>query len=251
MSVPSLTPLQKVGDQVGFKFDADGSVLHYPGNTIVCHVPLFSPLSDALVAVRDRLKASEFGPYLAFLPPESYHMTVFEGATHAQRKAGFWPADLALDAPLGTCTQHVAQALTKFEPACETPLRLKVADGPAQPDIGSIKLTPVDDAENRKLRGLRDRLSSCLSIRRPDHDQYVFHITLAYHVKPMTHAQANACLQLQAESFTWLAQAAGMIELGTPEFCVFNDMYAFDNQCYLGGSPALRRLDPAKTGGQS
>jgi hypothetical protein len=251
MSVPSFTPLQQAGNHVGFKFDADGGVLRYPGNTIICHVPLFSPLSDALVAVRDQLKASEFGSYLAFLPPESYHMTVFEGATHAQRKAGFWPADLAPDAPLGACTHHFEQALMNFDPACEMPLRMKVADGPAQPDIGSMKLIPVDDAENRKLRGLRDRLSSCLSIRRPDHDQYVFHITLAYHVKPMTHAQAHACQQFQAESFAWLAQAASTIELGAPEFCVFNDMYAFDNQFYLGGSPALRRPDPARTGGRS
>lgn len=251
MPVPRLAPLHQAIGHAGTKFDAVRNVPRYSGNTIVCHVPLFSPLSDALVAVRDRLRASEFGPYLAFLPPESYHMAVLEGSTNAHRQAGFWPVYLALGAPLGASTQHFEQALRHFEPDCDMPLRMTVADGSAQPDIGAMKLTPVDDAENCKLRGLRDRLSSYLSIRRPDHDQYVFYITLAHHVELMTQEQAHACRQLQAEGFAWLAQVAGTIEFGAPEFLLFNDMYDFDKQFDVGDAPALRWPRPLGTGGQS
>ena len=50
------------------KFDAHGHVLRFPGNTLLCHVPLFTPLSDALTAVRDRIGAATHADALAMLP---------------------------------------------------------------------------------------------------------------------------------------------------------------------------------------
>ncbi|PMS37216.1 hypothetical protein B0G57_117106 [Trinickia symbiotica] len=220
-------------DHIGKKFDSNGNVLRYPGNTLVCHVPLFTPLSDALVAVRDTIRSSLFASSLTFLPPESYHMTVFEGVADRERDNGRWPMDLPHDASVLECTRHFAAKLESFDLGCALPLRLRVAERANQTHIGCIKLVPVDAAEERKLRDLRTRLAECLSLRTAWHDHYEFHITLSYLIRPMTPDVTRACLDLVSGCFAGVGMLFDVIELGAPEFCVFNDMYAFDNQFFL------------------
>ena len=96
---------------VNRKFNADGSVRPFPGNTMISHIPLATPPSDALIAVRDTLKRYPFSHGLAFTPPSSYHMTVFEGVIDALRTPGYWPADLPANAPLDVCTRHFEEKL--------------------------------------------------------------------------------------------------------------------------------------------
>jgi hypothetical protein len=219
---------------VGVKFNRDGSVRHYPGNTILCHVPRPGVLWSALIAARDQLNAGKAADRLTFLPPESYHMTVFEGVTDHIRAPLAWPADVQLDAPVDQCTRRFEQKLARFDPACELPLRMVIADGSAQHSAGVMTLTPIDAEENRKLRTLRDRLSDCLSIRHPIHNDYVFHITLAYPIKAMTPAATDAYLKQQAACFEWIRRQVPVVEFGPPEFCVFDDMHAFETRLYLG-----------------
>ncbi|WP_439894267.1 DUF1868 domain-containing protein (plasmid) [Ralstonia sp. 25C] len=218
----------------GLKFHRDGTVRRFPGNTILCHVPRPSALWNALVAVRDQLSDSGATEHLTFLPPESYHMTVFEGATDHTRTAGFWPADLPPDTPLGICTRHLERKLTRFDIGCELPLRMTIAEPSLQVRAGVIALTPVDDAEHCKLRILRDRLSEHLAIRHPTHDAYVFHITLAYPLTAMTPEDTAALLDRQAACAGWLRRQVPVFELGPPAFCTFNDMHAFVPRLVLG-----------------
>lgn len=62
----------------GGKFATDGSVQVWPGNTFVCHVQTGASL-DALRALQEEVKLSRFARLFAFLPPSSFHMTVFQG----------------------------------------------------------------------------------------------------------------------------------------------------------------------------
>ncbi|REG58610.1 hypothetical protein B0G80_1269 [Paraburkholderia sp. BL6669N2] len=220
-------------DHIGKKFDSNGNVLRYPGNTLVCHVPLFTPLSDALVAVRDTMKSSPFVSSLSFLPPQSYHMTVFEGVADLERGNDRWPTDLPHDASVPECTRHFAAKLESFDLGCTLPLRLRVADRANQTHVGCMKLVPVDAAEERKLRDLRTRLAECLLLRTAWHDHYEFHITLSYLVRPMTPHVTRACLDLVGGFYERVGKLLDIIELGAPEFCVFDNMYAFDNQFFL------------------
>lgn len=219
---------------VGLKFYRDGTVRCFPGNTIICHVPRPGTLWNALIAVRDQLSDGDDTGHLTFLPPESYHMTVFEGATDHARTTGFWPADLPPDLPIGICTRYLGRKLTRFDLACELPLRMSVAEPSLQVRAGVIALVPVDDAENRKLRTLRDRLSEHLAIRHPIHDAYVFHITLAYPLTSMTPTEAAAFVNRQATCINRICRQVPVIEFGPPEFCAFNDMHAFEPRLLLG-----------------
>lgn len=220
---------------VGRKFNADGSPCSFPGNTIISHIPLATPLSDALTAVRDTLAAGGYAPCLALLPPSSYHMTVFEGVTESSRRRGVWPADLPIDAPLAAAHRQLEQRLEGFALDCALPLRMRLDAFSLERDPGAtIRLLPLDEQENRKLRRLRDRLSARLRVRAPDHDEYGFHITLAYLVDWMTPEQRREYIAVQSDCFNMLQKRVPMIELGAPEFCVFYDMFAFDTRFRVG-----------------
>lgn len=215
------------------KFDAHGNVLGFAGNTFLCHVPLFTPLSDALTAVRDRIKAGPHADALAMLPPESYHMTVFEGVTDSERRRGTWPADLPLNATLAECTRHMMKKLQGFDLACELPLRMKVAEPDAQLKIGAMCLVPADAEEARKLRDLRDRLAALLGFRAPWHDSYVFHMTHSYLIRPMNLDRIKQALDFHSALYAERVAPLGTLSLGAPEFCTFINMQAFDNLFFL------------------
>lgn len=218
---------------IGVKFNADGSVRRYPGNTIICHASHNAVLWSALLVAHNLLTRSQAARHLAFLPPESYHMTVFEGATEHDRVSGLWPTDVPLDAPLDTCTRMLEQKLIRFDPACTMPLRMRVADASRQDRPGMLVLTPIDDDENRKLRGLRDNLSEQLLIRSSTHEKYIFHITLAYQIERMTPKLRDAFLAQQSAAFAFIKREVPVIELGPPEFCTFENMHAFHTRTYL------------------
>ncbi|ULR31614.1 DUF1868 domain-containing protein [Dickeya fangzhongdai] len=228
----SLVPTPR---DIGGKFNPDGSVRRFPGNTIISHIPLGSSASDAFTAVRDTLRQQDFSHCLTFTPPSSYHMTVFEGVTESKRRLPFWPADLPTDAPLQACTSHLVRKLAGFDLQATPPFKLRITDFNARQDSGAtLRLTPLDDNEERKLRTLRDRLSERLAIRAPDHDSYGFHVTLAYLVRWMTEEESQAYLQAQQACLRYLQQQVPVLELSVPEFCVFNDMFAFDTQLKVG-----------------
>lgn len=215
------------------KFDAHGNVLRFPGNTLICHVPLFTPLSDALTAVRDQIRAGPYAEALAMLPPESYHMTVFEGANDLARTRERWPAALPLNATLAECTRHMDGKLRSFDLGCELPLRMKLAEPDQQLMIGAIRLVPVNAEEAHKLRELRDRLAQHLGMRTPWHDSYAFHITHSYLIKLMSLDAVRQALAFHSRLYAELVSQIGVITLGAPEFCTFFDMQAFDNRFLL------------------
>ncbi|NKI73649.1 DUF1868 domain-containing protein [Dickeya sp. CFBP 2040] len=220
---------------IGGKFDPDGSVSRFPGNTIISHIPLDSDASNAFMTVRDTLKQQDFSHCLAFTPPSSYHMTVFEGVNETKRRLPFWPVDLPTDAPMQACSDHLARKLAGFDLQATLPFKMRITNFNAQLDSGAIlRLTPADNNEERKLRTLRDQLSERLEIRAPDHDTYGFHVTLGYLVRWMTEEESQAYLKTQQACLRYLQQQVPVLELGVPEFCVFNDIFAFDTQLKVG-----------------
>lgn len=227
-AVPTVESHDGPPGEIGHKFNADGSVRRYPGNTIISPVPPDSQLQRSLVAVRDRLRQGDFSPRLAFLPPSSYHMTVFGGALDQARGDGAWPRTLPPDAPLEACHQLFFEKLRRFDLACDPPFRFRFAppESAADPRI-SLKLEPVDAAEERRLRDLRDRLAAALDLREPDHDRYFFHISLHYLVDWMSAAELAAYRKARADSIDMLRSAVPLVEMGAPKFCLFEDMFAF------------------------
>ncbi len=224
---------------VGTKFHADGSVRHFPGNTTICHIPQ-GPLFDGLLDLRAKLAGLDFASSFTLLPASSWHMTVFEGVCDQARTHGHWPTDLGFDVSLDVCHALFEQRLQAF-PLLESepPYRLRISKMEPMTVGFGLSLEPIDEAQNRRLRSLRDRLSDLLGLRHANHDSYVFHIGLAYFVRYITPEQASLVTDMV---MAWAADQP-LVELGAPEFCHFENMFHFERQFYLGRAAADEALD--------
>lgn len=221
---------------IGKKFAADGRVLPFPGNTIICPIGPDHPALVPLQTFRAALEAEPYAHKFTFTPTSSYHMTLFEGVVDAERRPGFWPSDLGSDAPLDTCNRLFLEKLAAFDLGDTSPFRMRVMDGPGnvetRPGAG-IYLSPIDDQEDHTLRQVRDRLSDVLKLRQPGHETYRFHTTQTYAITPLTEAETARYRALRQASLKVLAAAMPVLELGAPAFCVFEDMFAFHPRLYL------------------
>lgn len=224
--------------EVGRKFRADGRVGAFHGNTIVCHVPQQgedAACFNALLDIYRDLPAQPFAASITALPPSSYHMTLFDGANETARVAGLWPPGLPLDSSIEECHREVGRRLEGFALDTQLPIRMRVdREGVGMGGNAlAIPLLPVDDAENARLRHLRDRLSAATGIRSPRHDQYRFHISLAYVLWELSATEAQAVREAMRDWMAMVAAASPVILLDAPEFCTFKDMFAFNRVRYL------------------
>ncbi len=85
--------------------------------------------------------------------------------------------------------------------------------------------------EERRMRRLRDRLADTFGFRAPNHETYVFHISMAY---LMRHIDGEERKELNKVFAEYLPMVQQEFELGPVEFCTFENMYAFPRLFYLG-----------------
>lgn len=231
-------PQAEVPPDVGRKFYPDGRVQRFDGNTVICHLDQQGPnatLFNTLLDIYREAPAHQFMDKVTLLPPSSYHMTIFGGANEKDRRPSAWPADLPLDLPLAQCDRILGERLRAFRLECDLPFRMRVdLSEPGQGERPlTLRLLPYDDAENAKLRRLRDRLAETLAIRTPSHDAYRFHVTLGYLIRWLSPEEQTAFRNTLAMWRQTVAAACPVIELGAPEYCALTDMFAFSRQFYL------------------
>ncbi|MEM1314850.1 MAG: DUF1868 domain-containing protein [Pseudomonadota bacterium] len=211
------------------RFDAARRPVRCSGCTVVAHL---EPEDRApFAAVRAALEAAGAAEPWAWLPPASFHMTLFDLLLHDRRGPGFWPAALAPDASEAEVDAFAFDRLRAAGSAEAPPWRMRVeglAVNALTAGCVSTRLVPVDAAETARIRGQRDRWAESLGLRgRPGHDAYVFHVTLAYMVRwpdPETRAAAEAAL---SDASARLTAEAPTLTLRRSDACTFEDMTAF------------------------
>lgn len=223
---------------VGAKFARDGRVLTFPGNTIICHLDQHGSNAACFHALLDVYRdapAHGFMRKVTLLPPSSYHMTVFDCIAGFDRNPETWPKTLPPDAPMPVYHDILAERLKGFDLAVGLPLRMTVNLDEPSADARPLRLRlkPVDAAETAKLRGLRDRLSAVLGLRGSEHGSYEFHITLGYLIQWLSPEERTTFRATLARWREMVAMRCPVIELGAPEYCTFDDMFAFHRRFYL------------------
>ncbi len=131
------------------------------------------------------------------------------------------------------CNRWMAEPLKAFHLDCTLPLRMKVDLDPPVEAPFVLRLAPVDDAENAKLRKLISRLADTLRIFPGNLDIYRFHTTLGYSVQWLDDKEDAAFQALMIKWRRDVAAKSPQIVMGAPEFCIFKDMFAFQRQFYL------------------
>lgn len=220
------------------KFFADGRVRPFAGNTIICHLPQQGEDAACFNALLDIYRAArswEFANALTMLPPSSYHMTVFGGANDRPRSRATWPADLPFDLPISNCHKILGDRLRDFRIGVDMPIRMTVDHDRISddPKTLAIRLVPLDASEAAKLKVLRARLAETMRIVPPTLASYEFHITLGYLIRPVNAAHRIALERMKKEWHQAIVAEAPVIALGQPEYCTFDDMFAFSRQFYL------------------
>jgi hypothetical protein len=217
------------------KFNPDGTRRPFAGNTVICHLPVQSAMRDAMEALHDELTRASYFPKLGLTSIGSYHMTIFPGANDQNRAASGWPSCVPADAPIEVCSRMVGERMIKAHLNCELPLRVRI-DEPVtllNPTACTLRMTPVDEAENKKLRSVRDQLADIYGFRLKDHDQYGFHITMSYQLAPFTIQEQTSYRTQLKTHVRRIIEAVPVLELGNPEYCTFPDMFRFEPQKLL------------------
>jgi len=210
-------------DAVGRKFDTAGAPLTCRGNTALCHVDPQGKAFAALVAAQNALRAGPLAEGFAFLPPDSFHMTIFEGVIDYVRSPDRWPGHLPPDASVDGVTADFSERLRRTGLARRLTIRPTGIFGGF-----SVRMTGADAGQEALLRQTRDQLQAATNLVRPDHADYAFHITLAYPLRWFTAKEARAIIALSDEIGSALIGRAPQIALGPVEFCAFDTMNRFE-----------------------
>jgi|GEM_PF-670608 len=215
------------------KFNQDGSVRSFAGNTVICHLPQQSRFQDAVAALGNALRSSSFADKLAVLPSDSYHATIIGGLNDQDRRTYGWPADIPIDTPITECNRIIDERIAQFSTQTELPLRFRLDKEKTlalQRPCG-LQLVPADENEEHKLRTLRDRMSDeVFRYRTSDHNTFGFHISMAYQMRGLAATERREYQSILLHRLPAIVAVTPVIELGIPEFCTFENMYRFEVQ---------------------
>lgn len=207
------------------KFYDDGRVRPYPGNTVICNVISDSPIEHCLVHLLKELTTLPCADAFAFLPSDTFHMTLFRGVNDQLRVLGEWPRNLSMDTPLEEVTREFCARLRTVTLPEHFYMR---ASSLTHTDTGEIQLfiEGADESERERLEAARYLLSKTLRHDRSGGD-YRFHISFAYRIKSINEGETKrlekSCLRL----FDELVIPVGCFKVGAPLFCRFPDMLSF------------------------
>lgn len=159
---------------------------------------------------------------------------MFEGVCDSVREADKWPVSyVPLDAPLEKATEVMFARLQEVSLSDEQkpPYRMRVAGMDPLGVCVGIHLEAADEEEEQRIRGLRDRLAEVLDLRMPGHEGYGFHFSIAYLLRKLSDEQEREIRELVLRCLEGVEKE---FELGAPEVCQFEDMFAFRREFYLG-----------------
>ena len=210
---------------IGTKFNADGTVRRFPGNTIISMVNHEKDVFTHFLHVRELFMASPAAPCVTLLPLDSIHMTVIEGVCDQVRRPGYWTSFLPLDCPLCATDALFEARFAELAPLGKVTLRMShvVCTGAIL-----LRMEPVTPADEAHLRAYRDAASAALGLRFPNHDSYHFHITLGYFTKEPTPEQEQALTEFCAQADRYIAEHDIRMQAEEPLLTFFDSMFRFE-----------------------
>ena len=208
---------------VGTKFYADGNARAFPGNTIICPFDTHDDLCEELKKVQKQFMSLPVSSKYGFLPPDSFHMTVFDLVCDQVRKPKHWSKYLPLDMPLEETDRFFKTKLAELEFIDDITMHI---DSLRVASVISVALIP-DEKTNEKIRGFRDELAHLTGVRHPNHDEYIFHITLAYNLVHLSNEERKHVDDLAVQATEHLKKTFPLIRAGMPRLVYFPDMFSF------------------------
>ena len=216
----------KYGSTIGQKFYEDGTVRQFQGNTVVADVVPGSDAFQTMCQLRQMVIDAGLDGHLILMPEDSYHITYISGFNDQQRIDGFWPEDsvFSRSATMDEADDYVTAAIEKA--GIPGPARMKFDNVGWGAGCCIIRLVPADDQEREKLFSFRERAADAMGVRRPNHENYKFHITLGY-TRIVTEGEDDVRRQALKEKMEALMAQQPEFYTTQAYMAYFDDMYAF------------------------
>ena len=211
--------------EVGTKFNEDGSVRSFPGSTVIACV---DPAHDvavyqAAIWAQAQLQAMRCAGKMAFLPPDSFHMTVMDLICDQIRRADRWSCHMPLTTSLAEMDEFFIERLSAVEPP--TKLRMSFVRV-RQPGI-VLALEPADVSTAKTIWHYREHIAKATGVRFSDFERYGFHISLAYNLVELNGTEQSELATTFARIDERLGATFGIFAPAPPQLVFFEDMFAF------------------------
>ena len=204
------------------KFDNKGNPLPFPGCTIICNIPLNTDLSNEIISFQKKIENFNPEKTYFYLPPSSFHMTLFDCCNFNTKNTNYWPSDIDPDMDYNDIAIELNKRIKDYIFPKELNLKLKMFFGGY-----SIILEPFSEKDEKILRNCRDELSSLLKIQFENHQRYTFHITLAYILRELNQTEIKNLIEFNKKLFFDFSKSFPKLTLEKPEMCTFEDMLEF------------------------
>ena len=204
------------------KFDDRGNPLPFPGCTIICNIPLNTNLSDQIISLQKNIENFNPEKTYFYLPPSSFHMTLFDCCNFNTKNTNYWPSDIDPDMDYKDIAVELNKRIQNYIFPKEFNLKLKMFFGGY-----SIILEPYSEKDEKILRNCRDELSSLLKIKFENHQRYNFHISLAYILRELNKIEINNLIEFNKKLSLDFSKKFPKITFTKPEMCIFEDMLEF------------------------
>ena len=212
------------GRDVGTKFNKDGTVKYFPGNTIICNVARQSETFKILCITKEMVAKLIDRYKYTFLPESSYHMTVIEGICDKVRNEKLWTNIFPLETALEKIDIFFKEQYENIKVPYSFSMKYNSFD---IGDVIIIKLIPAADEDSKKIKEFRNKISAKFGLRFPDHDNYLFHITLAYNIVKEGKDDKKKIDYIKERVHNYLKDNFGIFKTSSPELMFFNDMFEF------------------------
>ena len=204
------------------KFDEKGNHLPYPGCSIICNIPLNTHLSNEIISFQKNIENFNPKKTYSYLPPSSFHMTLFDCCNLNTKNTNFWPSNVDPNMDHKDIAVELNKRIQNYIFPKKLNLKLKMFFGGY-----SIVLEPFSEEDEKILRNCRDELSSLLEIKFENHQRYTFHITLAYILRELKKNEIKNLIEFNKQLSFDFSKKFPKITLTKPKMCTFEDMLEF------------------------
>ena len=204
------------------KFNDKGYPLSFPGCTIICNIPLNTDLSNQIISFQKNIENFNPKKTYFYLPPSSFHMTLFDCCNFNTKNTNYWPSDIDPDMDFKDIAVELNKKIENYNLPKEFNLKLKTFFGGY-----SIILEPFSEKDEKIIRNCRDELSSLLKIKFENHQIYTFHVTLAYILRQLNETEIKNLIEFNKQLTSDFNKKFPKITFTKTEMCTFKDMLEF------------------------
>lgn len=215
------------------KFYADGTVKTFSGNTFICHIPKMSNFWRFASFSQAKVGLVDFYNKMVMLPPDSFHMTVFEGVCEEVRKENNWVKSFPLDTPLYKMTSYFFNKISKLYKPEGLKMRAKKIVADKNYEGVQFILEPLNKEEENKILKFRSIFKDVTGMVNHHENGYKFHCALSYIYINLTYKEKDILEKVFKDINKALTKKYSLIELGPIEYCYFENMFRFSTLAVL------------------